>query len=67
MWRRNRWLKWPLLATIGILVATFTQVALGLESSLAAHAALGVTLCGMETALVLRVFLLRVGSSTATA
>lgn len=59
LWRRNRWLTWPLLAAIGILVAAFVQTFLGLESSLAAHAALGVALCGMETALVLQAFALR--------
>lgn len=64
LWRHNRWLTWPLKATIGILLATFTQTALGLESSLAAHVALGVALCAMETALVLRAFTLRVENST---
>lgn len=57
---RNRWLKWPLSATIGILVFTFTQTVLGLEGSLAAHVTLGVALCAMETVLVLQSFLLRV-------
>ncbi|WP_199547119.1 hypothetical protein [Streptomyces sp. N35] len=59
LWRRNRRLTWPLKATTGILLATFTQTALGLQSSLAAHVALGVGLCAMETALVLRAFGLR--------
>ncbi|MER7170208.1 hypothetical protein [Streptomyces mesophilus] len=59
LWRRNRRLTWPLKATTGILLATFTQTALGLQSSLAAHVALGVGLCAMETALVLRAFTLR--------
>ncbi|MFF9897983.1 hypothetical protein [Streptomyces longispororuber] len=59
VWRRNRWLTWPLKATVGILVATFTQTLLGLEGSLAAHVTLGVALCAMETALALRAFTLR--------
>lgn len=59
LWRRNRGLTWPLKATIGILLATFTQTALGLEGSLAAHVTLGVALCAMETVLVLRAFTLR--------
>ncbi|WP_369214104.1 hypothetical protein [Streptomyces flavofungini] len=63
LWRRNRWLTWPLKATIAIVLATFTQTFLGLESSLAAHAALGVTLCAMETALVLRAFTLHAQNS----
>jgi hypothetical protein len=67
LWRRNRWLTWPLKATIGILLATFTQIALGLHSSLAAHVALGVALCAMETALVLRAFTLRAENSTTSA
>ncbi|MFI6584113.1 hypothetical protein [Embleya sp. NPDC050493] len=56
VWRRNRGLTWPPKATVGILLATFTQTALGLHSSLAAHVTLGVALCAMETALVLRAF-----------
>ncbi|QDY75173.1 hypothetical protein [Streptomyces qinzhouensis] len=60
LWRRNRWLTWPLKATIALLVLAFTQTLLGLEGSLAAHVALGVGLCAMETALVLRAFALRV-------
>ncbi|WP_037685577.1 hypothetical protein [Streptomyces aureocirculatus] len=60
LWRGNRRLTWPLKATVGILLATFTQTALGLQSSLAAHVTLGVALCAMETALVLRAFTLRV-------
>ncbi|MGW7072332.1 hypothetical protein ACWGII_25165 [Streptomyces sp. NPDC054855] len=67
LWRRNRGLTWPLMATIGILLATFTQTALGLEGSLAAHVLLGVALCAMETALVLWAFTLRVDHSTAPA
>ncbi|MEW2393874.1 hypothetical protein AB0933_36525 [Streptomyces venezuelae] len=67
LWRRNRWLTWPLKATIGLLVFTFTQTFLGLESSLAAHVTLGVALCAMETALVLRAFTLRAGSTTTPA
>ncbi|MFG3258490.1 hypothetical protein [Streptomyces sp. NPDC048172] len=63
LWRRNRWLTWPLKATVGILLATFTQTALGLQGSLAAHVTLGVALCAMETALVLRAFTLRAGHS----
>lgn len=59
LWRRNRWLKWPPLAGIGLLAAAFAQTGLGLASSLAAHAALGVALCGMQTALVVRAFSLR--------
>ncbi|MEV7192588.1 hypothetical protein AB0N81_12425 [Streptomyces sp. NPDC093510] len=59
LWRRNRWLTWPLKATIGILLFTFTQTFLGLESSLAAHVTLGVALCGMEMGLVMRAFMLR--------
>ncbi|MGW5736451.1 MULTISPECIES: hypothetical protein [Streptomyces] len=59
LWRRDRWLTWPLKATTGILLATFTQTALGLHSSLAAHATLGVALCAMQMALVLRAFALR--------
>lgn len=62
LWRRNRWLTWPPKATVGILLATFTQTALGLQSSLAAHVTLGVALCAMETALVLRACTLRVAS-----
>ncbi|WP_282796567.1 hypothetical protein [Streptomyces sp. CC224B] len=62
VWRRNRWLTWPLKATVGILIATFTQTLLGLEGSLAAHVTLGVALCAMETALALRAFTLRGGS-----
>ncbi|WP_344291851.1 hypothetical protein [Streptomyces synnematoformans] len=67
LWRRNRWLRWPLMAAVGILVAAFVQTFLGLESSLAAHAALGVALCGMQTALVLRAFLLRAEKSVTAA
>jgi hypothetical protein len=52
LWRRNRWLTWPLKATIGILAATFAQTGLGLNSALAAHVTLGVALCAMETARV---------------
>ncbi|MDQ0757387.1 hypothetical protein [Streptomyces canus] len=62
LWRRNRWLTWPLKATIGILAATFAQTGLGLNSALAAHVTLGVALCAMETALVLRAFTLRVAA-----
>ncbi|QDQ14230.1 hypothetical protein [Streptomyces spectabilis] len=65
LWRHNRRLTWPLKATIGILLATFTQTALGLEGSLAAHVALGVALCAMETALVLRAFTLRTENAAA--
>lgn len=67
LWRRNRWLTWPPKATIGILVATFTQTELGLKSSLAAHVTLGMALCAMETALVLRSFSLRVANSAPSA
>ncbi|MFD5899829.1 hypothetical protein [Streptomyces sp. NPDC060366] len=67
LWRRNRRLTWPLKATIGILVFTFTQTLLGLEGSLAAHVTLGVALCAMETALVLRAFTLRVENPAAPA
>jgi hypothetical protein len=59
LWRSNRWLTWPLKAAIGILAATFTQTALGLASSLAAHVALGVALCAMETVFVMRALTLR--------
>ncbi|MFK4071887.1 hypothetical protein [Streptomyces sp. NPDC029674] len=62
LWRRNRQLTWPLRATIGILVFTFTQTFLGLESSLAAHVTLGVALCGMEMGLAMRAFTLRADS-----
>ncbi|WP_172386981.1 hypothetical protein [Streptomyces sp. MNP-20] len=62
LWRRNRWLTWPPKAAVGILLATFTQTALGLGGSLAAHVTLGVALCAMETALVLRAFTLRAES-----
>ncbi|MCI3933629.1 hypothetical protein [Streptomyces sp. AN091965] len=67
VWRRNRWLTWPPKATLGILVATFTQTALGLEGSLAAHVTLGVALCAMETALVLRAFTLPAQNGAAPA
>ncbi|MFW6694429.1 hypothetical protein [Streptomyces sp. MAR4 CNX-425] len=56
LWRRNRGLTWPLWGATGLLAATFAQVGLGLEGSLAAHVTLGVALCAMETAFVLRVF-----------
>ncbi|WP_461006439.1 hypothetical protein [Streptomyces capparidis] len=59
LWRGNRRLTWPLKAAIGILAATFTQTALGLASSLAAHVVLGVALCAMETAFVMRALTLR--------
>ncbi|CAM5359428.1 hypothetical protein SALBM135S_08395 [Streptomyces alboniger] len=63
LWRRDRGLTWPLKATVAVLAATFAQTALGLRSSLAAHVALGVALCAMETALALRAFALRPGNS----
>ncbi|WP_190136329.1 hypothetical protein [Streptomyces longispororuber] len=63
--RHDRRLTWPLKATVGILVATFTQTMLGLEGSLAAHVTLGVALCAMETALVLRAFSLRAATPPA--
>ncbi|MFH8487578.1 hypothetical protein [Streptomyces longisporoflavus] len=59
VWRGNRRLTWPLKAAIGILAATFTQTALGLASSLAAHVTLGVALCAMQTVLGVRAFTLR--------
>ncbi|MGW6062630.1 hypothetical protein [Streptomyces sp. NPDC055189] len=59
LWRSNRRLTWPLKAATGILAATFTQTALGLASSLAAHVALGVALCAMETVFVIRALALR--------
>ncbi|MBB5935481.1 hypothetical protein [Streptomyces zagrosensis] len=59
VWRSNRWLTWPLKAAIGILVATFTQTALGLTSSLAAHVTLGLALCAMQAVFVMRAFTLR--------
>ncbi|MEV8313454.1 hypothetical protein AB0Q95_04695 [Streptomyces sp. NPDC059900] len=59
LWRSNRWLTWPLMAAVGILAATFAQTALGLASSLAAHVALGVALCAMETVFALRTLALR--------
>jgi heme A synthase len=58
IWRQNHHLKWPLTATTAILAATITQVFLGLHSSMAIHVTLGVALCGMETALLLRTFTL---------
>ncbi|MEU5582648.1 hypothetical protein ABZ791_28015 [Streptomyces huasconensis] len=67
LWRHNRRLTWPLKASGGILLAAFTQTGLGLQSSLAAHVALGVALCGMETALVLRAFMLRTENWTTPA
>jgi hypothetical protein len=60
LWRRNRPLKWLLSAGIGILLVTFLQVFLGMEGSLAAHVTIGVLLCSMETALLLRSLMLRV-------
>ncbi|MFI7277362.1 hypothetical protein [Streptomyces sp. NPDC049879] len=67
LWRRNRRLTWPLKATVGILLVTFTQTYLGLESSLAGHVTLGVALCAMEAILVMRAFSLRVADSSASA
>lgn len=67
LWRRNRWLKWPLSAGIGILLITFIQVFLGMEGSIAAHVTIGVLMCAMETALLLRSLMLRVEDSAATA
>ncbi|MEU8135187.1 hypothetical protein [Streptodolium elevatio] len=59
VWRGNRRVTWPLKAAVVILAATFTQTALGLASSLAAHVTLGVALCAMETVFVVRVLTLR--------
>jgi hypothetical protein len=67
LWRGNRRLTWPLKAAIGILAATFTQTALGLASSLAAHVVLGVALCAMETAFVMRALTLRADDPTTPA
>ncbi|WUI04024.1 hypothetical protein OHR68_20250 [Spirillospora sp. NBC_00431] len=67
VWRRNRWLKWPLPGAIGILVFTYTQAALGVAGSVAAHVTLGVTLSAMEMAMVLRSFQLRAAGSTTAA
>ncbi|MFI0406793.1 hypothetical protein [Actinomadura sp. 3N508] len=64
VWRRNRWLKWPLPGAISILVFTFTQVALGVEGSGTAHVTLGVALSAMAMAMVLRSLQLRVADST---
>ncbi|TMQ90787.1 hypothetical protein ETD83_33925 [Actinomadura soli] len=67
VWRRNRWLKWPLPWAIAILVFTLAQAALGVKGSVAAHVTLGVTLSAMEMAMVLRSFQLRVAGSTTAA
>ena len=58
LWRRNRGLTWPLIASAGILVTTLAQVFLGLHSSLAAHVTLGVALGAMEAVLTFRAFTL---------
>ncbi|MYY83901.1 hypothetical protein GT044_21990 [Streptomyces sp. SID335] len=53
LWHGNRGLTWPVKGAAGILAVTFGQTGLGLASSLAAHVALGVALCAMQTVFAL--------------
>ncbi|MDT0346420.1 hypothetical protein [Streptomyces litchfieldiae] len=58
LWRRNRWLRWPMAAALGLLVMVAIQQILGDRRTLGGHMPLGMAICAVEAALVLWTFAL---------
>ena len=54
VWRRGRGPRWPLLASVGLLVALLVQSMLGMTGKVAAHVSLGVAISGLTSTLLVR-------------